>query len=109
MPWRVGDDEFPLLGREVAVRDINRDALLAFGSQAIDQQRKVEFTAAGTDAARVGRERRELVGKDHLRFEQQPPDQCRFAVVHRPTGNEAQQALVLLCLEVGLELAGISI
>src|SRR3546814_8560435 len=38
----VGDDELALLGAEEAVRHIDGDALLAFGGQAVDQQREVD-------------------------------------------------------------------
>ena len=33
---RVGDDEFALVGREEAVGDVDRDALLPLGFQAVD-------------------------------------------------------------------------
>ena len=42
VPGRVGEDEAPPRGREVAVRDVDRDALLALGAQAVGQQRQVE-------------------------------------------------------------------
>ena len=35
----VGDDELALRGREVPVGDVDRDALLALGPQAVGQQR----------------------------------------------------------------------
>ena len=37
----VGDDEFPLGGGEVAVRDVDGDALLALGAQAVGHQSQV--------------------------------------------------------------------
>jgi hypothetical protein len=39
----VGDDEVAPRRREVAVRDVDRDALLALGGEAIEQQREVEL------------------------------------------------------------------
>ena len=51
-PGRVGDDELALVGREVAVRDVDGDALLALGLQAVGQQREVDLAA--------GRPRRSL-------------------------------------------------
>jgi hypothetical protein len=36
VPGRVDDDERAPLGREVAVRDVDRDALLALGLQAVE-------------------------------------------------------------------------
>src|SRR5436853_566257 len=43
---RVGDDELALVGREVAVGDVDRDPLLALGLQAVGQQRQVDLAAA---------------------------------------------------------------
>ena len=40
---RVGDDELALLGREEAVGDVDGDALLALGGEAVDQQREVDL------------------------------------------------------------------
>ena len=48
---RVGNDELALFGREEAVGDIDGDALLALGRQAIDQQRKVQVIALSADFA----------------------------------------------------------
>ena len=45
-PGRVGDDEAPLGGGEVAVGDVDRDPLLALGAQAVGQQREVEEVVA---------------------------------------------------------------
>ena len=58
---RVGDDELALRRGEVAVRDVDGDALLALGGQAVGQQRKVERLSA---ALRRARDRGELVGED---------------------------------------------
>ena len=40
----VGDDEFTRGRGEVAVGDIDRDALLALGAQAVGEQREVDHT-----------------------------------------------------------------
>ena len=45
-PGRVGDDEAPPRRREVAVGDVDRDALLALGAQAVGQQREVDGALA---------------------------------------------------------------
>ena len=55
---------------------------------------------------RIRLERRELILEDHLRVVQQPPDQGGFAVVDRSAGDEAQQALVLVLLEIGVDVLG---
>ena len=79
------------VGREEPVGDVNRDALLALGGQAVDQQREIEVAAARADLLRVGGQRRELILEDHLRLVEQPADQRRLAVVHAAAGDEAQQ------------------
>ena len=54
---RVGDDELARRRREVAVGDVDRDALLALGAQAVGEQREVHaFLAA--QARRCARARR---------------------------------------------------
>lgn len=50
---RIGDDELALLGCEEAIGDVDRDALLAFGGKAIDQQREVDILPLRADAAAV--------------------------------------------------------
>ena len=42
---RIGDDELALLGREEAIGDVDRDALLALGGEAVDQQREIDLLA----------------------------------------------------------------
>ena len=42
----VGEDERPAPGREVAVGDVDRDALLALGAQAVGEQREVDARRA---------------------------------------------------------------
>jgi hypothetical protein len=42
----VGDDEPPPRRREVAVGDVDGDALLALGAQAVGQQREVDLAVA---------------------------------------------------------------
>ena len=87
---RVGEDEAPPRGREVAVRDVDRDALLALGAQPVGQQRQVQVTVA---VARVRhlRDVLELVGQDRLRVVEQPPDQRRLPVVHRAGRRQPQR------------------
>ena len=76
---------------EVAVGDVDGDALLALGFQAVGQQRQVDGVA---DRALVAgaRHRVELVGEDALAVEQQAADQRALAVVDAAGGDEAQQA-----------------
>jgi hypothetical protein len=103
---RVGDDELALVGGEEAVGDVDGDALLALGGQAVDQQGEVDRAALGADPLGVGFEGRHLVLEDHLAVVEQPADQGRLAVVHRPAGDEAQQRLVLVGDQIGVDVVG---
>ena len=53
VPGRVGDDELAPLGREVAVRDVDRDALLALGLEAVGEEREVDLRARPGAARRA--------------------------------------------------------
>jgi hypothetical protein len=49
MAGRVGDDELPPLGLEVAVGDVDRDPLLPLGLEAVEQQCEVKLASLGPD------------------------------------------------------------
>ena len=106
VPRRVGHDELATVGGEETVGDIDGDALLALGGQAVEQQRVVEFAATRADLARVALQGRQLVLEQHLRFVQQPADQRALAIVDAAAGDEAQQTLVLVGLEISLDILG---
>ena len=89
VPGGVGDDEPALRGGEVAVGDVDRDALLALGAQAVGQQGEVDELVAHPPAGLL--DVRQLVGEHLLGVIQQPADQRALAVVDRPRGGEAQQ------------------
>ena len=89
---RVGDDVLARAGGEVAVGDVDGDALFALGLQAVGEQRQVDrFQAALLRGARDGGQG---VGEDRLGVEQQAADQRALAVVDAAAGQEAQQAVV---------------
>ena len=75
----VGDDERAPRGGEEAVGDVDRDALLALGAQAVGQPREVDLGVV------------DLVGHQRLGVVEQPPDQGRLAVVDRAGGGEADE------------------
>jgi hypothetical protein len=102
---RVGDDELAPVGAEEAVGDVDGDALLALGGQAVHQQREVDVAALRAPALAVRLDGGELVVEQHLRLEQQAADQRALAVVHAAAGDEAQQAFLLVLDEVGLDVA----
>jgi hypothetical protein len=87
----VGDDEAPLGRGEVAVGDVDGDALLALGGQAVEQQRVVELAVLGAGLLGVGLQRGELVLEDELGLPQQAADQRALAVVDAAAGDEAQE------------------
>ena len=108
MAGRVGDDELASVRAEEAVGHVDRDALLALGREAVHQQREVDLPALGTPLAAVALDCRQLVLEQHLAVVQQPADQRALAVVDRPAGDEAQQALALMLAQVlaeGLDVA----
>jgi hypothetical protein len=74
---------------EVAVGDVDRDALLALGAQAVGQQGEVDVAVAAPP-------RRllyvlELVLEDRLRVVQEAADEGGLAVVDRAGGGEADE------------------
>ena len=79
MPGTIGQDELPGRGREVAVRDINRDALLALSTQAVREQRKIGSIQALTPTHLLNMIK--SVNQNRVGVEEQPTDQGRFAVV----------------------------
>ncbi len=90
VPGRIRDDEFAARCREVAVGDVDGDALLALRAQAVGEQREIEHAGRGRSLAF---DRANLVVVYRLRVVQQPADEGRFAVVDRACGGEAQQVL----------------
>ena len=105
VPRRVGDDVLAGVGREEAVGDVDRDPLLALGGEPVEEEREVELLALRAVALRVGLERGQLVLEEHLRLVEQPADQRALAVVDGAARDEAQEALVLVRLEVRVDVA----
>ena len=71
------------------MRDVDGDALLAFGDQAIGQQRQVEALGAAAAAGRL--DRHQLVARDRLRLVEQAADQRTLAVVDGTGGRESEE------------------
>ncbi|MCY1540071.1 hypothetical protein D9M68_756850 [compost metagenome] len=80
--------------------------MLALGGQAVDQQGEVDGVALGAELLRIGFHGGELVFEQHLGLKEQAPDEGAFAVVHAAAGDEAQQALVFVGLEVFADVGG---
>ena len=96
---RVGDDELAFVRREIAVGHVDGNALFAFGLQSVEQQCVVDVVAGVAHALAVAFEGVELVFIDFLAVKQQPPDEGRFAVVHRTGGQETKQVFLLVVSE----------
>ena len=89
VPGRVGELEAAARRDERAVGDVDRDPLLALGTQAVGEQREVDVVVPA--AARRVLDVLELVDEDLLRVVEQPADQRRLAVVDRAGRDEAEQ------------------
>ena len=100
MAWCVGDDELALLGGEKAVGDIDGDALLPLGGQAVHEKREVERTALGSPLARIGLDGRQLILEKGLGVVQQPADQGALAVIDAAARDEAQHRLVFVLPQI---------
>ena len=76
---RVRELEPPPRRHERAVRDVDRDPLLALGAEAVGEQREVDVVVAAPPRRVL--DVLELVDEDLLRIEQEPADQRRLPVV----------------------------
>src|SRR5690606_26898646 len=86
MAWRVGDDERSTGRGEVAVRDVDGDALLALGPQTVGDEREVDLRPAAARPA----EGLVLIVGNRSAVDEQPPDQRALAVVDATGGRETQ-------------------
>ena len=85
---RVGDDELAARRGEVAVSDVDGDALFALGAEAVGEVGEVDLAAAGD----VGRalEGLDLILHEGFRIVEQAPDECGFTVVDAAARVEAE-------------------
>ncbi len=86
---RVGEDELAPARREIPVRDVDRDALLALGAQAVGEEREID--RAGRPVLRRFLDRLDLVFVDAARVVQQPSNQRALAVVDAAGRANAQE------------------
>jgi len=94
VPRGIRDDELPLGRGKIAVGDINRDALLALGTQPIGQQRQIHVGIATLPGSLLNRFK--LVLKNCFGVVHQAPDQGAFAVVYTACSREPQQFHVII-------------
>ncbi len=92
---RVGHNERPSRGREVAIGDIDGDALLALGLEPVHEKRQV-------DAARCAKtltillNSPELIVRDKIAIVKETADEGAFAVIDAAARQKAQNAFLLL-------------
>ena len=103
--WRVGDDVLARRRGEVSIRNIDGDALLAFAAQSVDEERQIKFARLRAHRLRVAGGGGQRVLVNHVGVVQQAADERALAVIDRPAGQKAQQLLVLMAREVGLDVA----
>ncbi len=89
MPGAVGNDELAVRGRGVAVGDVDRDALLPLGPEAVGDEGEVDLAQA--TALRGGLDGGQLVVEELAGVEQQSADEGALAVVDRPDRGESQK------------------
>ena len=87
----VGDNERPPSGREIAIGDVDGDALFALGLQPIEQQGKIDLRSAGAVFAGIALERGQMILENEVLLVEQPAEQGRFAIVDRAAGEEPQR------------------
>ena len=92
---RIRDNEFSLRRHKEAVGYIDRDALFPLSLQAVHQKREIQMIIAFCRAMLFGipLKRGKLVIQDKLRIVEQSADQRGFPVVHRATGQNAQEGI----------------
>ena len=87
MARRVGEDELPPPGLEVAIGNVDGDALLALGLEAVGEEREVDGVSVPGRAADL----LDLVVEERARLVEQPADQRALAVVDRPDHHQADE------------------
>src|SRR5690606_6881242 len=92
MPRRVGDDELAFGSSEVAVGNIDRDALLPLRLQSISKHRQVNIVKAfpGTRSLYS----LELIFKNRFAVIQQSPDQRTLSIIDTPRRPKAEELVV---------------
>ena len=89
MAGRVGDDEFAPRRGEVAVGDIDGNALLALGFQAVGEEREIDHGVTAAAGAFLHGE--ELVLEDAFGVVKEAADESGFAVIDGACGGETKK------------------
>src|SRR5438552_3727172 len=102
MAGSVGQNKLPPGRTEVAVGDIDGDALFAFRPQAVGQKGQLQALARGEPHCM------QLVFEDTLGIVEQATDERGLAIIHAAGGNQAKQVLLRFRVQelLGLDLLG---
>src|SRR3546814_14108331 len=92
MPGGIVEEERALFGVVEALGDVDGDALLALGREAVDQKGEVDVVTLRPVAAAVGLERGDLVVQQQVGVVQPPPAQGALAVGDAAAADETKQA-----------------
>jgi hypothetical protein len=87
----IRDEESAARRGEIAIGDVNGDALLALGLEPVEEQRIIELFAGASKLSRPLLKHFDLIDRNRARLGDEPADQRRLAVVDRPAGDEPQQ------------------
>lgn len=87
----VGDDEGAVGGGEVAVGDVDGDALFTLGFEAIGEEGEVELSAGGAVSDGGFFDGGELVFEDAFGVVEQSPDEGGLAVIDGAAGDESEE------------------
>jgi len=86
------NDETAAAGSEEAIRDVDGDALLAFGLQPVEQESEVDSAVCRAETATVALRCPQLIVRNGRTVVEQAADQGGLAVVHAAAGQKAQDA-----------------
>ena len=87
----------------MAVSDVDRYALFAFGGKAIQKQRKVKLLPLGANSFGVGFQRAQVIGIKSTRFVEQATNQRAFAVINAAARQETDERCAVELCESFLE------
>jgi hypothetical protein len=90
---RVGNDVLALRRREVAVGDVDGDALLALRVEAVEQQGEIQPGTLGAGFARIRLQRGDLILEQGAGCVEQTADERALSVIDTAAGEKPQQAL----------------
>src|SRR5690606_17291676 len=92
--WRVGADEPAHPGSEVAVGDVDGDALLAFAGEPVEQQGQIGLLPVRAPPTAEAVEPAERVACHLPCVDEETAEQGALAVIDAATADEAQQVAV---------------